>query len=285
MFDALNFALEEIKLSPDEFEYFRKKIFQLSGIALTQAKATLVQTRLRSRIVELGFKSFIDYRKYLEPLPAAHEEWQFFINLLTTNKTDWFREPEHFDYITDVFLPKWRKLGKKELKVWCAASSTGEEPYTLSMVLADALKGTGIDYSILATDIDTKVLSVASNGVYQKEFLHQIPECYRNTFIHGTQEISEWMKVRPAIKKKVSFAQLNLTLGPFPMSEEYDLILCRNVLIYFNPQTINQVLTHLNAAGSKESVLLVSHTESFQEIKNVWKYIRPSIYYKGTLLK
>lgn len=283
--EVLNFAAEEIKLSPAEFEYFRTKIYQLSGISLTQAKATLVQTRLRSRIVELGFKSFIDYRQYLEPLPATHHEWQLFINMLTTNKTDWFREPEHFDYITDVFLPKWLKLGKKHLKVWCAASSTGEEPYTISMVLNDALKGSGVDFSILATDIDTKVLAVAGNGVYQKEFLHQVPKFYQDSFALGTQEISEWMKVKSSIKKKVTFSQLNLTQGPFPMKEEFDLILCRNVLIYFNPQTINQVLKHLNAAGSKESILIVSHTESFQEIKNVWKYIRPSIYYKGTLLK
>lgn len=285
MFEAFNFSVEEIKLAPEEFEYFRNKIHELTGISLTKAKATLVQTRLRSRILEHGFKSFAEYKNYLAPLPTDHGEWQSFINLLTTNKTDWFREPEHFDYITEVFLPKWMKLKKKELKVWCAASSTGEEPYTISMVLADALKGTGISYSIFASDIDTKVLAVAKNGVYPKELLHQVPENYQSSFSHGTQDISDWMKVKNEIKKNVTFGQINLTQGPYPMKEEYDLILCRNVLIYFNPETIIQVLKNLNAAAHKEGVLIVSHTESFQEIKNVWKYIRPSIYYKGTLLK
>lgn len=285
MFEPINFAIEEIKLSPAEFDFFRTKIFELSGISLTQAKSVLVQARLRARIVELGMKEFQQYRKYLEPLPHNHLEWQSFINMLTTNKTDWFREDEHFKYITDVFLPKWMKLKKKELNVWCAASSTGEEPYTLSMVLSEALKGTGISYKIFASDIDTRVLSVAQNGVYPKDVLHQVPDKYQGCFAIGTEEISEWMKVKNVIKSKVSFGQVNLTQTPYQVEGEYDLIMCRNVLIYFNAETIAQVLKSLNHVAAQESVLMVSHTESFQEIKNIWKYIRPSIYYKGSHFK
>jgi chemotaxis protein methyltransferase CheR len=281
----MNFEAQlSLKLSLDEFDYFRSKIHSLAGISLSNAKLDLIQARLRSRVHHLGLGDFRSYRNHLENLPSSDPEWELFINVLTTNKTDWFREDEHFRFITQKFLPQWLKLGRKHLSVWCAASSTGEEPYTLSLVLNQALKQTGISYKILATDIDTKVLSIAKNGVYPKDRLSQIPPNYHAEFVPGTKDISAWMKVRKCIKKKVEFRQLNLNHSPYELNEKFDLILCRNVLIYFNPETIAKVTQGLHACATKDAVLLIAHSESLQNITSSWKFVRPSIYQKGKLL-
>lgn len=276
-------VFNEIKLGTEEFNFFRAKIFSLAGINMSDAKMSLVQARLRARILKLGLKDFRDYVSYLETIPQSHEEWESFINLLTTNKTDWFREPEHFDFIESEFLPRWKKLGKTHLNVWCAASSTGEEPYTISLVLNSALRGSGITYSIVASDIDTKVLQHAQNGVYLKNRLEQVPEKYHSGFSFGTGDISDWMKVKKEIKSHVTFRQVNLTQYPFSLEGTFDLVMCRNVLIYFNPQTIKQVVNNIFQMANKDSTLIIAHAESLQNIKTSWKYKGPSIYYKGNL--
>ena len=274
---------DELNLSPEQFEYFRKKIFKLAGISLGTGKRDLVQSRLRSRLSSLRLQDFAEYQEYLEKLRHDDEEWQTFINQLTTNKTDWFREPQHFDFLREKFIPEWLRLNKNELKVWCAASSTGEEPYTLALVLEEALKGTGKSFKVFASDIDTKVLAVAQNGVYPKDQLHQIPEEYQKNLAFGTREISAWMKVSKNLKSKVTFGQFNLVSSS--SVEKYDLIFCRNVLIYFNQSTIEQVVKTLYEAGHPDAVLIVSHSESFQGTKHIWDYIRPSIYSKGSIFK
>lgn len=272
------------KMDRAEFDYFRTKIFSLAGISLSDAKLDLLQARLRSRVIALGMSSFEEYRFHLESISQTDEEWETFINLLTTNKTDWFREPKHFDYIVNDFLPKWLALGKKKLSVWCAACSTGEEAYTLSLILNEALKGTDIKYTILASDIDTKVLRIAKNGVYPRDLIHQIPERFhRMGFCFGTKEISNWMKVRKEIKEPIQFKQLNLTVKPFNLDEGHDLILCRNVMIYFNPTTVKNVVDEIYRVSNKDSVLIIAHSESLQNIQTSWRYRSPSIYYKGKI--
>jgi chemotaxis protein methyltransferase CheR len=196
---------------------------------------------------------------------------------LTTNKTDWFREPQHFNYLLENFLPQWVRSGKKHLKVWCAASSTGEEPYTLAIVLKKGLRNTDIDFSIFASDIDTRVLSIAENGVYKKERLWQVPEEFQDSFVFGTQEISSWMKVKREIKQHVQFGQVNLAQGPYPWREEYDLIFCRNVLIYFNQDTIEEVVENLYPAAKKDALLFIAHSESLQNVSTQWNYKKASI--------
>lgn len=276
-------AQTQILLGRAEFDYFRTKIFELAGISLSDVKKDLVQTRLRSRLMVLDLLSYQDYYHFLSSIPTDHPEWEIFVNVLTTNKTDWFREPEHFYFIVKNFLPKWKTLGKNHLKIWCAASSTGEEPYTLSMVLHKALKDSQITFSILATDIDTKVLGIAQNGVFATERIVQVPAEYQNYFSMGTGAIENWMKLKPEIKKNVTFKQFNLVNSHYGNVEDYDLIMCRNVLIYFKSQTIQQVVESLYSRGKSDSVFLISHSESLQNIKTSWKYMKPSIYIKGKL--
>lgn len=272
-------------MSREEFKFFRDKIFELAGISMNDGKLELLQSRLRSRVLRLELESFEDYKNYLVQGGPNCEEWEHFVNQLTTNKTDWFREEEHFVFLVEDFLRSWKKLGKRHLSVWCAASSTGEEPYTLSMVLHQALSGTGITYKVLATDIDTKVLNFAANGVYPRAGLALIPEEYhRHAFVMGTKEISDWMKIKKEIRENVEFRQLNLT-NPDLDQGNFDLIFCRNVLIYFNPQTIEKVIDNLFSLSSKEGILVISHSESLQNIKSKWKYVRPTVYQKGKLLE
>lgn len=271
-----------MELSAEDFDYFRLKIYSLAGISLSPAKHDLVQARLRSRVLNLRLPDYGSYKDYLKNRGEDDPEWETFINLLTTNKTDWFREERHFDFIVEEFLPRWKKLGKTHLNVWCAASSTGEEPYTLSLVLNEALKNGGFTYSILASDIDTRVLKTAANGVYPVEHLPMIPEKYQKTgFIVGKEDISEWMKVRKEIRQHVKFVQFNLTKYPFHHADKFDLVLCRNVLIYFNQETIQSVVENIYQVTNPEAALIIAHSESLQNVDTSWKYLRPSLYYKG----
>lgn len=275
--------LNDIDLGPEEFNFFRIKIFELAGINLSDVKIDLVRTRLRMRVLRQGFADFSEYIAFLKSIPPDHEEWENFINLLTTNKTEWFREPEHFTFLEEEFVPHWKKSGKKKLSVWCAASSTGEEPYTLSLVFNSALKGSGIDYEIFATDIDTKVLGHAHNGVYPKSSLSQIPEKFHSGFSSGTGDISEWIKVKNEIRRPITFAQMNLTAPSYNWNKKFDLIMCRNVLIYFKQQTIQTLVENMYRSCDQSGILIVGHSESLQNLKHSWKYLEPSIYQKGKI--
>jgi chemotaxis protein methyltransferase CheR len=275
------FAQPELILYEEDFLFFKGEIKKRSGINLTDMKANLVQSRLRVRVLQLGLEDFQSYRLYLS---KNESEWQTFINQLTTNKTDWFREENHFRFLTETFLPDWKKLGKKNLKVWCAASSTGEEPYTLALVLSDFFKQSDINFSILATDIDTSVLEFAANGIYSLAEYKKIPEKYRFGFDLGKGEIKDWVRVNKNIKSRVQFQQFNLLSKDYGKREEYDLIFCRNVLIYFDKETVKHVAEQCFNSGSTESALFISHSESLQNISTPWTYKRPSIYRKGKLL-
>lgn len=268
-------------LDPAEFRYFKNKIFELAGISLSDAKIDLVRTRLRSRLQANRLSSYYEYKQLLETLSANDPEWESFINILTTNKTDWFREPEHFEYLKSVFIPQWLKLGKKHLKVWCAASSTGEEPYTLALVLSEALKTTNITFEIIASDIDTTVLQTAKNGVYHVDRLYQIPSSYQQNLVLGTGDISSWFKLKKEIKNCVQFRQLNLVSKEYGFQHKFDIVFCRNVLIYFDQRTISEVVTKIHHHCEHDSVLIIGHSESLQNTNSPWNYKKPSIYTKG----
>lgn len=269
-------------LSDDDFHFFKEKIFDLSGIYLSDAKKTLIQSRLNSQLEVHKFKTFSEYRKYLQNLSSSDDEYQKFVNLLTTNKTDWFREIEHFNYLQNDFIPKWLKLGKEKLLVWSAASSTGEEAYTLAMVLEKALKNSDKTFEIIGSDIDTNVISKASSGVYKKDQLENIPTEFHHHFSMGTQEIEQWMKIGKDLKKFVRFEQFNLISDDYSaFNKNFDLIFCRNVMIYFTPETIQAVADNCFTSTKDQGVLIISHTESLQNIKTKWKIKRPSVYTKG----
>lgn len=269
-------------LSEKDFAFFREQIYELAGISLSAAKLDLVQSRLRNRVSFLGLKNFRAYAEFLTERDRIDPEWQFFINALTTNKTEWFRESEHFEFIRKDFLRAFIETGKKHLRVWCGACSTGEEAYSLSLLLNQVLKDSGVTFEIVASDIDTNVLQVAKNGVYRRGHLSQVPQVYHQSgFILGTEEISDWMKVKKEIKSHITFRQFNLVQFPFDFSQKFDLIVCRNVFIYFDSQTVGNVTKEMFKHAEKDAVLIIAHSESLQNLNTPWTYIGPSVYAKG----
>lgn len=269
------------ELTEADLLYFCTVIKDRAGISLKPAKHDLVRTRLRARVIANGFKSYKEYRDYLKSIPANHSEWQSFTNVLTTNKTDFFREPKHFDFLVQHIIPEWVKSGKKLFRIWSAACSTGEEPYTLAMILERALP-TGCDFKILATDIDTEVLKTAENAVYPISKLSEISHEYQlNCLNLGKGEASGWFRIKPRLKEKVFFKQVNLVDSEKPSEESFDLVLCRNVLIYFGQTEINFVQEKLLLATRPSGHLFIGHSETFQGFTHKWKYVGPSIYKKA----
>ncbi len=280
MFDfGLQLSQAPSPLSREDFLFFRERIYSLAGITLNEHKQELVHTRLRFRVQELGLKSYHDYRLYLESLKPDHEEWQLFINRLTTNKTDFFREPKHFDFLLHKYIPDWQKKKKDVLQVWSAACSTGEEPYTLAMVLELAQ----LKYEIHASDIDSDVLKKAQNAVYPLSKLqNEIPENYFSHFINqGSGHIDSWGRISPRIKKNISFFQHNLIDGSMPFEKaSIDVFFLRNVLIYFSPETISLAVENLYQMAAPGALLCIGHSETLNGVKTSWKAVSPSIYTK-----
>lgn len=269
-----------IRLSSSNFHYFKDKIFSIAGISLSESKMSLVEARLRHRLKALHLTSFEEYKSLLERIPDDHAEWQDFINSLTTNKTSFFREKNHYEYLKNEFIPTWLKTGEDTLKVWCAASSTGEEPYSIAMTLHHLLPQ-GKTFKILATDIDTNVLAKASNGVYPTTHLSDVPESYKDSFDFGTGHIEGWMRVKKSIKEKILFKTHNLMDETSPDKETFNLVFCCNVLIYFKPEQIEFAVNKLHYAAKTNSILFIGNSESLLNVDTPWKTVRPSIYHKG----
>ncbi|MBX3040714.1 MAG: protein-glutamate O-methyltransferase CheR [Bdellovibrionaceae bacterium] len=273
-------STDAFQLSSEDFSFFQSAINEVAGIHLADSKIELVQSRLRSHVISLGYESFKDYRNHLKSVPSGHADWQDFINLLTTNKTDFFREAAHFQFLKEKVIPKWlAESSSSTFKVWCAASSSGEEPYTISMVL-DSCLPKDKSYLVRATDIDTDILRKAQSGVYPRSKLAEIPTEYQRSFDLGTAEIKDWMRVKPHLKSKVTFSRYNLTGTNAPPDGDFDLVFCRNVLIYFTPATIESVMKKLYQATKPGGLLLIGHSESLQNIKTDWKAVKPSVYSK-----
>jgi chemotaxis methyl-accepting protein methylase len=263
-----------------ELKFFCETIGALAGIAMKAGKHDLVRARLRSRLAENNFTTYREYKEFLESLPKDHPEWENFINLLTTNKTDFFREPQHFDYLVHRVLPEFLASREKTLKIWSAASSTGEEAFTLAMVL-DRYLPEDRDFKILASDIDTNVLKTGTNAVYSAARKREIPEEYHSTCLDfGKREAKDWFRIKRHLKEKIVFKHHNLIESSSPGENIFDLILCRNVLIYFDKKTIEFVAHKLHHSAKPGGHLFIGHSESLQNVPNDWKMCGPSVFRK-----
>lgn len=265
-------------ISEDDLRYFCAVIGERAGIALKLTKHDLIKARLRERLDHHGLESYGEYRQLLQGLKKNDPEWETFINLLTTNKTDFFREPAHFRFLTQRILPDWLQSAQKTFRVWSAASSTGEEPYTLAMVLKRHIPP-GRDFHITATDIDTEVLKTARNAVYANSKRPEIPPDYQNFIESGHGEARGWFRITRELKDKVTFGRHNLISREIP-GEGYDLVLCRNVLIYFGQENIDFVQSKLRSATRPGGYLFIGHSESLQGLKHSWKMVGPSVFKK-----
>lgn len=275
----------EFTLTDLEFGMLRKLVYVLTGIKLADAKRHMLRSRLTRRLRALGLTSFTDYHNLVESQAPSGAEVTEFINAVTTNKTDFYREPHHFEFVTERVLPEIERrtrTGTRQLRVWHAGCSTGEEPYTMAIALHEALSRRG-QWTVrqLATDIDTSVLDHALRGQYEIERLKPVPNQLRSKyFLRGKGDNSGLVQVKPELAEWLTFRRLNLLDDPWPFktNPQFDIILCRNVMIYFDKPTqqrlVERFLQHLTPGG----YLMIGHSESLFGISNGFASLGKTIY-------
>lgn len=260
------------------YERIRDIVYARSGITLNDEKATLVSTRLSSRIREYGLAS---YREYLEQLEAdtSGQEMTYLLDAISTNLTYFYREEDHFEFIQKR-MAAWRAAGQKRFRIWSAAASTGEEPYTLALSLDDQITP-DLDFRILATDISTKVLAIAMRGVYSERDVEPIPATLRATHLVRVDNMGQpAYEVSARIKENIVYRQLNLVDLPLPLKGPLDLILCRNVMIYFDLKTRTTLVNNFYRLLRPGGILIISLSESLVGIDVPVKTLQPSVYEK-----
>jgi chemotaxis protein methyltransferase CheR len=261
-------------ITETEFTRFRTFIYDHAGISLSPEKRQLVAGRLLKRLNHHGFKSYGDYFRFVMHGNEPTEK-QILVDCLTTNETYFFREPAHFDYLATQILPHYRG---KPFRLWSAACSTGEEVYTLAIVLAETL-GRG-DWKIVGSDISSRVLQTARQGVYPMDRATGLPKELLNKYcLKGVRSQAGSLMVIPKLKERVSFKSVNLK-EPLKDSEQFDVIFLRNVLIYFDIETKRDVVTRVTGPLRPGGHLFVSHVESLHGVVDHLEMIKPSIFRK-----
>lgn len=266
-----------ISITEKEFTQLSRMIEKSFGIYLKIEKKSLVMSRLQNILLEKGFKSYSQYYQYLinDKTGAAQVE---LVNRITTNHTFFLREKEHFDYFSGTVLPDLKRNAKGgTVRIWSAGCSTGEEPYTLAMVIKDYLKEGGLNYRILATDISKKALSKAVLGVYPDESVSNIPLMWKMNYFTKTAE--GLYKVSDEIKSAVLFRRLNL-MDEFPFKRKFHTVFCRNVMIYFRSDTRARLLKKIYDVLEDGGYLFIGKSESILKNETGFKYVLPSVYRK-----
>jgi chemotaxis protein methyltransferase CheR len=269
-------AANEPPLTADDFAAISRTVAEVAGIQLRAGKEGLVRARLARRLRQVGAAS---YRDYLERVraDATGRELAQMVDLLTTNKTNFFREPAHFDLLRDRVAPEFGGA-PGGLRVWSAGCSTGEEPYTVAMVLRDALGDAEWRAArVLATDISERVLAHARAGAYADEAVAEVdPALRRRHFARGAD--GRWA-VAPAVRAPVRFAPLNL-MAPWPMRGPFHAIFCRNVMIYFDKPTQAALVARYHELLAPGGYLFVGHSESLSAVAHAFAYVQPAVYRK-----
>lgn len=272
----------DIQLEDDEFQFIRFVVEKNAGIVLGDSKRQLVQSRLARRLRELGLGSFAEYCELVKA--GGPEELSGLINAITTNVTSFFRESHHFDALNAVMLPEAmaRNETTRRLRIWSAGCSSGEEPYSIAMTAAETLRGRiRWDFKILATDIDSEVLAAAARGEYPLERLTGVSdERRRRWFMSGTLSQEGMAKIRSEIAALITFRSLNL-MGEWPMCGPFDVIFCRNVMIYFDQATRDRLVSRYAELLAPGGYLCLGHSESIHMPHREFKLVGRTIYKKS----
>ena len=271
-------------VSDREFALFQKLIYRKAGIHLAPAKKALLEARLTRRLRELGLSSFEAYYRHI--LEVDHsDELIVLLDRISTNETHFFREPKQFEFLENEVLPAWKERnrsagGTRHIRVWSAACSSGEEPYSLAMMLWDHFPpGSGWDFEILATDLSTRMLGAGSAGIWPIAKASEIPQDYLKKYmLKGTGEQSGNMKAGAELRSVVRFERLNLNDDDYPVAGNLDLIFCRNVLIYFDTRSRARVIQRLVDRLAPNGFLFVGHAESLTGVTDRVRYVVPTIY-------
>lgn len=264
---------KEFEFTARDFERVRALIHQRAGIALADSKQEMVYSRLARRLRATGIRSFESYLNGLEN-GGNDGEWEAFTNALTTNLTSFFREAHHFPILADHVRNR-----KEPVTVWCAASSTGEEPYSIAMTLCETLGASSSQAQVIATDIDTNVLNVAASGIYSIDRLDKMtPERAKRFFLKGRGDQEGLVRVRPELRQMVTFKQLNLLAGDWPIAGAFDVIFCRNVMIYFDKPTQGKILARFAPLMKPDALLFAGHSENFLYVSDAFKLRGKTVY-------
>ncbi len=256
-----------------DFDRVQTLIYQRAGISLHDGKHAMVYSRLSRRLRDTGHQSFKDYLGWLETHDGP--EWQEFVNALTTNLTAFFREQHHFEILTSHLKSKpvgaaWR--------VWCNAASTGEEPYSIVMTAMEAL-GPKANLALTASDIDSKVLASAAQGVYRLEGLKGVnEERMQRFFLRGKGANEGMARVKPELQRLIQFISVNLIRDDWPFREPFDVVFCRNVMIYFDAATQRKVLERIHRVMAPGGLLFVGHAENFSESRDLFVLRGKTVY-------
>lgn len=266
-------ASREFAFTEADFERIRVLIHERAGIALGAGKQEMVYSRLSRRLRVLGMSSFAPYLTYLQRQNDA-AEWQLFVNALTTNLTSFFREGHHFP-----ILAAHARERSGPLKIWCSASSTGEEPYSIAITLCEAFGSLQPPVTIVATDIDTKVLEVASEGVYPAARVADMSdERLKRFFLRGAGDKSGQVRVRPELRDLVDFRALNLLAADWSVKGPLDAIFCRNVMIYFDKPTQRRILERFAPLLKPDALLFSGHSENLGFVTDLFKLREKTVY-------
>jgi len=265
-----------LKLTDDDFNRLVAYMKKNYGINL-EKKRVLIEGRLAHSIQTRGFKSFKEFIDFAFADKTGKETMQL-VNKLTTNHTFFMREPEHFEYLKSTVLPYFEKENKnKEIRIWCAASSTGQEPYTIMMTIDEYFSAKpGWRYRMLATDLDTDVLNKARAGVYEADMLKDVPRLWMSKYFQKAGDDS--FKVVDRIRNMIEFKQFNL-MTPISNAQTYDFISCRNVMIYFEPETKNALVERFYDVTKEGGYLYIGHAESVGKTTR-YTYVKPAVYRK-----
>ena len=264
-------------ITEEEFGQFSALVYRECGILLPATKKALLVTRLSKRLRELGVPSFQAYYNLIAGDPGG-SEFTRLLDLISTNKTDFFREPVHFEFLRTRILPELQQL--KQVRIWSAACSSGEEPYSIAMSVADAVEyPPQWECRILASDLSTRVLSKAASGIYEADRVRDLPlDVLRRHFLKGRGEHAHLFKAKPHLTEMIVFRRINLIDERYPIKTPLDMIFCRNVMIYFDRPTQARLMAKFRRHLKPGGYLFIGHSESLQWVDHQFRYVAPTIY-------
>ena len=273
------------KMSDKLFKEFSSFIYDKLGINLPSMKKLMLQSRLVKRLRELKMNSFEEYFDFLTSEQGLRNELPNMVNVVTTNKTDFFREPKHFEILNNIVLPEhYNKYGNKIFRIWSAGCSIGAEPYTMAMVLLEFReKNKGFQFSIHSTDISTKVLEIAKNAIYDYQMVNPVPMELRKKYLLKSKDKKspKYIRMAPELRKCVKFNQLNLMDNKYDIRAPVDAIFCRNVIIYFDKITQERVINRLCKYLKPNGYLFMGHSETLNMINAPLKNVSSTVYRKN----
>lgn len=293
---AIRMSGSIVEMDMREFRLLRTFVHKHSGIWLKDGKQVMLASRLSRRLRQHGLSSFAEYYEFVQTHLNDSDELRELINCVTTNKTSFFREPHHFEFLGKKLVPQIlaeNGVGRAPIRIWCAASSTGEEPYSIAITLREALEAQrtptrgsvpnwGADMSacqIIASDIDTQVLATASKGIYREDSLTSVDRAlWKRHFQRGKGEMAGYVRVKPELARAVEFMQINLISPSWPVTGPFDAIFFRNALIYFQKDTQNSILRRMAKLLKPGGYLFLGNSEHISWLNDIYEPLKQTMY-------